>query len=141
MLRNVSYNNKEITVEINTMVGKPYGFVERIRRKGVGSQRLLIADASQDVQALLALDNNMNFCNIELRPGGIILRFRSLLETYGLVISYHQLSVFRNGNELTLYGPKHHVKLVPAHGQKLDSRFQLKLMEAKGAQQANSLPH
>lgn len=131
MLRNISYNNKDIIKEINEHVGRPYGLMQRVRMKGVGSRRMMITDASEDIMELLALDNNMNFCNMELRPDGIILRFRSLLETYGLVINFHQLNVFQNGKQLSIYGPEHYVKVVPAHGQGIDKKFILKILDSK----------
>ena len=43
----------------------------------------------------MILDNNRNTCNIELRPNGIILRFRSLLETYGLIIPFYKLNIHK----------------------------------------------
>ena len=47
------------------------------------------------IYSLLILDNNDNTCNIEMRPKGIIIRFRSLLETYALIIPYFKLSIFK----------------------------------------------
>jgi pyrroloquinoline quinone (PQQ) biosynthesis protein C len=44
---------------------------------------------------LLLLDNNQDVCNVELRPKGLIIRFRSLLETYAIVIPYYKLSIFK----------------------------------------------
>ena len=47
------------------------------------------------LENLLILDQNTNHCNIELRTKGIIIYFRSLLETYGLAIPYYKLVVFK----------------------------------------------
>ena len=57
---------------------------------GNGSDKLIITDASNDIVELLKLDNNINQCNIEIRSNGIIIRFRALLETYGLIIPHLQ---------------------------------------------------
>ena len=95
MLKNISYNNLNVIDEINKLVGKPYSFLEKIKRGGVGSEKLLITKADKIIENLLLLDQNINNCNIEIRSNGIIIYFRSLLETYGLIIPYYKLVVFK----------------------------------------------
>ena len=95
MLVNVSYNNKEITHKIDEEVGKPFTLKQRWSLGGIGSPKLSITSASSEIRNLLILDNNLNTCNIELRPKGIILRFRSLLETYALVIPFYKLTIYK----------------------------------------------
>lgn len=95
MLLNVSYNNPEISRKIDAEVGKPFTLRERWSLGGIGSPKLFITTTSMEIRNLLILDNNIDSCNIELRPKGIILRFRSLLETYALVIPYYKLVVYK----------------------------------------------
>ena len=95
MLVNASYNNPEIDRKIDSLVGKPFTLKQRWTMKGIGSPKLYITSASLQIRNLLLLDNNLDSCNIELRPDGIILRFRSLLETYGLVIPYYKLTLYK----------------------------------------------
>jgi len=95
MLVNVSYNNKEITRKVDDEVGKPFTLKERWKMSGIGSPKLFITETSVEINNLLILDNNIDSCNIELRPKGIIVRFRSLLETYALVIPYYKLTVYK----------------------------------------------
>jgi hypothetical protein len=95
MLVNVSYNNKELTRKIDDEVGKPFLLKNRWAMGGIGSPKLFITESSIEIRNLLLLDNNLDSCNIELRPKGIIVRFRSLLETYALVIPYYKLSVYK----------------------------------------------
>lgn len=95
MLINVSYNNKEITRQIDAEVGKPFTLKERWGMNGIGSPKLFIKETSTQIRNLLLLDNNLNSCNVEMRPKGIIVRFRSLLETYALVIPYYKLSIYK----------------------------------------------
>jgi len=62
---------------------------------------------------LLNLDNNTNQCNIELRPKGIIISFRSLLETYGLVIPYYKLKLFKGqSNVYSIYIDEYFIKIL-----------------------------
>ncbi len=95
MLVNVSYNNKTLTKRIDAEVGKPFTLKERFALKGIGSPKLFITETSMEIRNLLLLDNNLDCCNIEMRPKGIIVRFRSLLETYALVIPYYKLTIFK----------------------------------------------
>ena len=94
MLRNVSYKNEKQELEINELVFKPFGLFKRIKEGGVGSGKLLITKADKDIENLLILDHNLNYCNIEMRPNGIIVYFRVLLETYALItVSYTHLTL------------------------------------------------
>ncbi|MEO0902680.1 MAG: hypothetical protein AAFY00_11985 [Bacteroidota bacterium] len=95
MLLNVSYTDKKITEKIDNEVGKPFTLKERFAMGGIGSPKLFITETSLEIQNLLILDNNLNTCNIEMRPKGIIVRFRSLLETYGLIIPYYKLTIYK----------------------------------------------
>lgn len=95
MLVNVSYNDRDRSRRIDTLVGKPFTLKERWAMNGIGSPKLFITGSSLQIRNLLLLDNNRDSCNIELRPKGIILRFRSLLETYALVIPYYKLTLYK----------------------------------------------
>ncbi|MEQ5789929.1 hypothetical protein J4E06_02625 [Muricauda sp. NFXS6] len=95
MLLNVSYNDKKITKKIDEAVGKPLSIKERFALGGIGSPKLQITEASIDIYNLLILDSSTNTCNVEIRPNGIIVRFRSRLETYGLIIPYYKLNVYK----------------------------------------------
>ena len=112
MLVNVSYNNKELTRKIDDEVGKPFLLKNRWAMGGIGSPKLFITESSIEIRNLLLLDNNLDSCNIELRPKGIIVRFRSLLETYALVIPYYKLSVYKGDFAIySIYRDHHFIKV------------------------------
>ena len=113
MLLNVSYNESEVKEKIEAKVGKPFPLKERWSMSGVGSPKLLISSSSIDIHNLLILDNNLNTCNIELRPNGIILRFRSLLETYALIVPYYKLNLYKGkAEEYSIYKDHQFVKVL-----------------------------
>lgn len=113
MLYNISYNDPKQKKEIEAAVGKPFSLQMRWKMGGIGSEKLIISTTSIDIYNLLILDHNINTCNIELRPKGIIVRFRSLLETYGLIIPYYKLKLYKGkAKEYSIYMDHHYIKVV-----------------------------
>ena len=134
MLLNVSYNDPKIKEKIEVAVGKPFSLKERWAKGGIGSSKLVISQSSIDIHNLLVLDNNLNTCSIELRPKGIILRFRSLLETYALVIPYYKLTIYKGkAQEYSIYKDKQYVKVVT--DTKASFKFFSKISAEKAANQ------
>ncbi len=112
MLLNVSYNNKEITRKIDAEVGKPFTLKERWAMGGIGSPKLFITETSLEIHNLLILDNNLDSCNIEIRPKGIIVRFRSLLETFALVIPFYKLTIYKGDFAIySIYRDHYYIKV------------------------------
>ena len=113
MLLNISYNDIKQKKEIDKLVGKPFSIKERLKMGGIGSEKLIISSASVNIRNLLLLDNNINKCNIELRPKGIIVFFRSLLETYGLIIPYFKLKIYKGkAEEYSIYQDSLYIKVL-----------------------------
>ncbi|PVW13394.1 hypothetical protein [Marixanthomonas spongiae] len=130
MLLNVSYNNKQIIRKIDAEVGKPFSLKERFKMRGIGSSKLIITETSVQIHNLLILDNNRNQCNIEMRPKGIIVGFRSLLESYALVIPYYKLSLYKGkADEYSIYRDNYFIKVEAK--DKATHRFMNKILTAK----------
>ena len=90
----------------------------------------MIADASKEIVELLRLDNNVNYCNIEIRKNGLIIRFRSLLETYGLIIPYYKLIIYKGeSNIYSLYKDTNYIKFFVDN--KSTSLFMKKIIRLK----------
>ncbi len=113
MIKNLSYNSNKIKALLFEMVGRSFSLIKRFKLKGTGSNKLVITDASEEVVELLKLDNNINYCNIEIRERGIIIRFRSLLETYGLIIPYHKLVIYKGESKMySFYNDNNFIKII-----------------------------
>lgn len=93
MILDVSYTSDENTKKIEEFLGKSYSLLQRIKMGGIGSPRLNMIDADDQVSRLMNRDINRNVCNIELRPKGIIIGFRSHLDPYALLMSYEDLKI------------------------------------------------
>ncbi|MCQ0111125.1 hypothetical protein [Zhouia amylolytica] len=130
MLVNISYNDKSLFERINNEVGKPFNLWERLKMNGTGSPKLFITSSSLQIRNLLTLDNNINTCNIEIRPKGIIIRFRSLLETYALIIPYYKLSLYKGrAQEYSIHRDHYHIKV--AAKTKETHEFMRKILDKK----------
>jgi hypothetical protein len=120
----------DIARKIDEAVGKPFPLRERFAMGGIGSPKLYITQTSMEIQNLLILDNNLNTCNIEIRPKGIIVRFRSLLETYGLIIPYYKLKLYKGESTIhSIYRDHHFIKV--KSDTKAIQRFFKKLLDHK----------
>ncbi|WP_203293676.1 hypothetical protein [Luteirhabdus pelagi] len=132
MLLNVSYNNKKITQRIDAEVGKPFTMLERIKLGGIGSPRLVITEMSLQLHNLMVLDNNRNVCNIEMRPNGIIVGFRSLLESYALVIPYYKLVLYKGKkDQYSIYRDNYFVKVQAKDKDTSIHKFMAKVVSEK----------
>ncbi|GAA0762094.1 hypothetical protein [Psychroflexus lacisalsi] len=130
MLLNVSYNRPKIKQQIIDKVGKPFTFMERIKLGGIGSGKLNINSSSIQIYNLLILDNNLNICGVEMRPNGIIVTFRSLLETYALVIPYYKLKLYKGQSKVySIYMDNYFIKVEAK--EKRNHEFLKKILKYK----------
>jgi len=134
MLVNVSYNNKKISRQIDELVGKPFSLKERLKMCGIGSTKLIITETSVQINNLLILDSNRNQCNIEMRPKGIIVGFRSLLESYALIIPYYKLVLYKGkAEEYAIYRDSYFIKIEARKKDTGIHKFMQKVLAAKAA--------
>jgi hypothetical protein len=131
VLKNISYNNKIIKNEIDKLVGPAFSWRQRFRMKGIGSPGFKVVRASSHIEALLAVNNRRWQCHVELRPSGIILAFRSRLETYGWIVPYRSLSILKNEDYLSLYSAQYFVKVVWEAQSIAANKFLMKLLTLK----------
>ena len=135
MLLNISYNDPTVKRQIEKAVGRPFSLKQRWKLGGIGSQKLMINRASIDIHNLLILDNNLKSCNLELRPLGIIVHFRSLLETYGLIIPYYKLKLYKGkAKEYSLYIDQYYIKIF------VDSKKNHSFFKKVGSQKSLQVP-
>ncbi len=141
MILNVSYNNYKTREKIEEAVGKPFTLKQRLTMKGIGSPRLSMTQSSVQIKNLMQLDSNRDVCNIELRPLGILVGFRSLLESYVLVIPYYKLVIFKGeADQYTIHRDDYFVKIKAMPKNKTIHKFIQKLMDQKIAYDATVQP-
>jgi len=117
MLFNTSYKNEDYTEESINLVGKAYSFLEKIKKGGIGSGRLMIEKMSPKLQPANLQKIGINYANIELRPKGVIVHFTNKLDRYSWIIPYYRLvtystqtfSIHANGNFIQFTKNKNYI--------------------------------
>lgn len=139
MLFNISYKDLKVERQINDLVGQPFSILERFSKGGIGSPKLFITRCSSEIYDLLHINESVKFCNIELRPNGIIIGFQSRLEIYALVIPYYKLVVFKPGNTVTFHIDAHYISVDASKYNSNSKKFIAKL-EAEKTKKASYSP-
>lgn len=96
MILDSTYYEKEHKHILNDVVGKPFSLFESIRMGGVGSKRMIIEEASPNLQQYLNKVSDINYANIELRTAGIIVFINKGLKNFTWAIPYYKLIIYRN---------------------------------------------
>ena len=113
MIYNISYNDSNIRSKIENDIDKPLSFSQKFLIGGSGSPKLYITECSSEIKKYLNKDNNINSCIIEIRNRGIIVMFKSILETYALTIPFFKLNIYKGkSNEYSIYKDNHCVKIL-----------------------------
>ena len=73
MVLDTTYYNKEHRQLFEDFVGKPYSFFEAIKRRGVGSKRMIVDKVSPNLNPILNTVSDLNYANIEMRKKGILV--------------------------------------------------------------------
>lgn len=111
MILDTTYDNKDYKVIIEDLIGKSFSFFESIKMKGIGSKRMIIEDVSPNLKLYMNSVSDINYANIELRPGGIIIYINKGLKNFSWIIPYYQLVVYKtNGTSIHAQGKYIHFK-------------------------------
>jgi len=130
ILFNTTYTDREEQLEIETLVGKPFSLVEKIKLGGIGSKRLIIHGVSTNLQMLLNKVSDVNYANIELRPKGIIVHITKQLKRYSWVIPYYKLSIF-NITYFSIHSEGNFIQMVKNNRYEISKKFISKMMHLK----------
>tara|TARA_B100001059_G_C17652558_1_gene485246 strand:- start:47 stop:472 length:426 start_codon:yes stop_codon:yes gene_type:complete len=105
MVLNTTYYNKEQIELINDLVGKPFGLLQSIKMKGIGSKRMIIDEVSVNMKQYVNYVSDITYANLELRPYGVLIRINKGLKNYTWIIPYYQLVIYKtNGSSIHAQG-------------------------------------
>mgnify|MGYP000299353912 FL=1 len=134
MILNISYQSKSQERDINDHVGLSYTFWESLKMGGSGSQKLIINDCHEIFDPYLKQLHSTKYCNIELRPRGIGLRFRYKLEAIGWFIPYTTLDYHHEDFSLKIQDQLtgFFMNLKASHRNRINLKFMNKMRQLAG---------
>ena len=92
MVLDTTYYNKEHKQILDNFVGKSYTFFEAIKRRGIGSKRMIVDKVSPNLNSVLNTVSDINYANIEMRKKGILIHITKGHQNYTWAIPYYHLS-------------------------------------------------
>jgi len=132
MLVNFSSNNLNTQKDINNVLGSSFTLIERFKMLGINSPKMNIIKASVSINNFLILDQTINFCNVELRPKGILIKFQKHFETYALIIPYFKLSIHKGDlNAYTFFKDQYFIKILATDRDEKIHSFISKILSEK----------
>lgn len=96
MIFRTTYANEDYEKATKKLVGKPFTWVNKLKMRGVGSGRMMVAGMSEKLQPKQVQFAEIDYGNIELRTNGVIVHFTNRLERYSWLIPYYRLVIYNN---------------------------------------------
>lgn len=132
MLINLSHDFSKSKQVIETAVGKTFNLEERRKWGGISRQNIFITAASLEIYNLLVIDEQGNTCSIEMRPNGVVISFRSMNDTYALVIPNYKLKVYKGkAEEYSFYMDHYFIKIYAGQDDPEIHEFVKKIIKNK----------
>ena len=95
MVLDTTYYNKEHKELFDNFVGKPYTFFEAIKRRGVGSKRMIVDKVSPNLNPILNTVSDLNYANIEMRKNGILVHITKGHKNFTWAIPFYHLVLYK----------------------------------------------
>jgi len=95
LVLDTTYYNKEHKQLFDNFVGKPYTFFEAIKRRGVGSKRMIVDKVSPNLNPILNTVSDINYANIEMRKKGILIHITKGLKNFTWAIPFYHLVLYK----------------------------------------------
>tara|TARA_R110000744_G_scaffold106220_3_gene202426 strand:- start:3332 stop:3763 length:432 start_codon:yes stop_codon:yes gene_type:complete len=130
MILETSHNNKDISLLINDLVGKPFSFIKTIKLKGTVSKRMIIEESSANMTDYLNSTFDATYASVELRPLGILVRIIKGFSNFTWVIPYYQLVMYK-GDYSSLYAQGRFIRFRKDEAFKSSKSFLHKLLKYK----------
>jgi len=95
LVLDTTYYNKEHRQLFEDFVGKPYSFFEAIKRRGVGTKRMIVDKVSPNLNPILNTVSDLNYANIEMRKKGILVHVTKGQQNFTWAIPFYHLVLYK----------------------------------------------
>lgn len=96
MVLDTTYYNKEHKQLFDNFVGNPYTFIQALKRRGVGSKRMIVDKVSPNLKSILNTVSDLNYANIEMRKNGILIHITKGLKNFTWAIPFYHLVLYKS---------------------------------------------
>jgi hypothetical protein len=127
---NTTHTDKEASKEIDTLLGKPFTFLQSIKLRGTGSKRMIIDEVSVGFKNIMNTVSDLNYGNIELREKGILVHINKGLKNFSWAIPFYQLHIYKTSG-FSIHGQGNFVRFKSNKLLKENKKFIEKLMDCK----------
>lgn len=97
-----THNERKIVESINEYVGNPIPFLQRFKRGGIGSRRMVIEDLSPALHHYVNARHYLTYSNIEFRPKGIMVHIHKTLDNFAWCLRFEQIALWVIGDDVRL---------------------------------------
>ena len=122
---------------INKYVGKPFSVFNLLKIGAIGSRRMIVDEYSDGFSRFLERSADLNYCNIELRPSGIILHIAKDRSRFSWIIPYYRLVIF-DSKTFSIHSEGHFLKIRRDNHYMDNKKFMDKMLILKQKATANS---
>ena len=130
MIFNTTHKNEDYDLESAALVGKPFNLLQRIKKGGIGSGRLIIHKISPKLNLGKLKFSEIDYANIELRPKGIIVHYTRKLERFSWIIPYYRLVVY-NSKSFSIHANGNFVQFLKNKNYRENKKFIDKMIQLK----------
>ena len=130
MIFNTTHKNEDYDLESTALVGRPFNLLQRIKKGGIGSGRLVIHKISPKLNLGKLKFSEIDYANIELRPRGIIVHYTRMLERFSWVIPYYRLVIY-NSQSFSIHANGSFIQFLKNRNYKENKKFIDKMIQLK----------
>ncbi len=122
MVFDTTYKNEDYDVESASLVGSPFNLIERIKKGGIGSGRLMIHEMSPKLNLGKLKFSEIDYASIELRPKGIIVHYTKKLERFSWVIPFYRLVLYST-QSFSIHANGNYIQFVKNENYRANKKF------------------
>ena len=130
MIFNTTHKNEDYNIESTALVGRPFNLIQRIKKGGIGSGRLMIYKISPKLNLGKLKFSEIDYANIELRPRGIIVHYTRKLERFSWIIPYYRLVVY-NAQSFSIHANGNFIQFLKNKNYRENKKFIDKMIQLK----------
>ena len=114
----------------NDLLGKPYSLIQAIKIGGIGSKRMIIDEVSPDFLKYINTVSDINYGNIELREGGILVHINKGLQNFSWAIPTYKVHIYKT-NGFSIHADGNFVRFKNNKLLKENKKFLDKIIDLK----------